>query len=305
MPRIAYIPKRFSAKSLLVIERANEILAEYMAQGFDLTLRQLYYQFVARGLIPNVQREYKRLGSIISDARLAGLIDWKSIVDRTRFLRSQSHWDNPEEIIEVCAKQFLLDKWSEQPFWPEVWIEKDALVGVITDVCERLDIPFTSCRGYSSQSTMWDAAQRLLDKSRRRSQTPVILHFGDHDPSGIDMTRDIEDRLSVFGLRLEVRRLALNMDQVEQYGPPPNPAKVTDSRYDGYVLEFGEESWELDALEPAALVTLIEDTVEGLKDDDAWKESSEREQEHKDDLHLVADKWDDVVEYVKSGPEHE
>lgn len=298
MPRICYVAKEFAGRTLDIIEQANDILDEYAAQGFDLTLRQLYYQFVSRGLLDNVQRQYKRLGSIISSARLAGLVDWSRIVDRTRELKEEPHWRDPEAILEVCAKQFRLDRWLRQPVWPEVWIEKDALMGVIGGVCAHLDVRHFSCRGYTSQSEMWVAARRLCDRAAA-GQTPVILHFGDHDPSGIDMTRDIADRMRVFGLDLEVRRLALNMAQVDEYGPPPNPAKVTDSRYGGYVLAYGEESWELDALEPSVLAGLIETAIESLRDDELWEKDESEEEGHKAALREAAGRWGEVTELLE------
>ena len=86
---ITYTPKRFSAGSLAMIEKANEIIADYAAQGFTLTLRQLYYQFVSKDLLPNKQAEYKRLGSVINDARMAGMLDWEAIEDRTRNVKHQ------------------------------------------------------------------------------------------------------------------------------------------------------------------------------------------------------------------------
>lgn len=243
MPKIAYKEFNFRKPTLDMIAKANEIIREYAAQGFDLTLRQLYYQFVSRDLIPNTQKDYKNLGSIINDARLAGLIDWNSIVDRTREVRTLSHFDGPEDIVSACAQQFNLDRWEGQPYRPEVWIEKDALVGVFERVCRELDVPLLSCRGYTSQSEMWGAGQRML-RYKKQKQKPVVFHFGDHDPSGKDMSRDILDRLELFtGGMLQFERLALNMNQVEQYEPPPNPAKITDSRANAYIAEFGDESW--------------------------------------------------------------
>ena len=147
MPKIAYIDKSFRDSTLGAIAQAETIIQEYQSQGFTLTLRQLYYQFVARDLIRNSQREYKRLGSIINDARLAGLIDWYSIEDRTRFLRGLNSWDSPEEIIQETASNYHRDRWNGQKWRPEVWIEKDALVGVIEGVCNELDIDYFACRG--------------------------------------------------------------------------------------------------------------------------------------------------------------
>src|ERR1039457_2019772 len=277
-------------ESLALVAKANQILAEYSARGIVVTLRQLYYQFVARDIIPNKQSEYKRLGSIVNDARLAGLIDWNFLQDRTRNLNQLSRWNDPAGVIESAARGYHRNLWKDQTNYVEVWIEKDALIGVIETVCEEFDVPYFSCRGYTSQSEMWGASQRLLAHARA-AQAVHIIHLGDHDPSGKDMSRDIQDRLKDFmiyhlirdwmkGKKLapegpareqqseeinngvmpfvvQVHRSALNMDQVQQYNPPPNPAKITDSRATAYIKEFGGESWELDALDPDVLTDLI------------------------------------------------
>jgi hypothetical protein len=298
MPLIAYIDNKLGPKRMAVVEQANRIITEYQAQGFELTLRQLYYQFVSRGLIPNSQKEYKNLGSVINDARLAGLIDWDHITDRTRNLRSLSTWNDPSDIINSAALGYRIDMWENQRNRIEVWVEKDALVGVLEGVCNELRVPFFSCRGYTSQSEMWVASQRLL-KWEERNQEAVILHLGDHDPSGIDMSRDIQDRLELFtGGRIEFERLALNMPQVKQYDPPPNPAKLTDSRCEGYMAIHGDESWELDALEPAVIVQLIRDAVEERRDDEQWAELKSKEDKERAGLRVAAKRWDEVVEFL-------
>jgi hypothetical protein len=332
MPRIRYVPKNFGPAALGVIREANAIIADYAAQGYDLTLRQLYYQFVSRDLLPNRQSEYKRLGDIINDARLAGLVDWEAIVDRTRNIRALPHWSDPAAIVKAAANSFAVDKWAEQPRRVEVWIEKDALVGVFEPVCEELDVPLFSCRGYTSQSEVWGAAQRL-QAYLMAGQEVVILHFGDHDPSGLDMTRDIRERLRLFLLhdwisyederhtwtsreerkswlmrehgdsswdaRLDVRRLALTWEEVERYSPPPNPAKSTDARYyRKYSEEFGHESWELDALEPAVLGQLVRDEVDTILDHDRWDASVAREQAGAARLQAVSTRWAEVEALV-------
>lgn len=294
MPKIAYRPKAFNESHQSKINKANAIIEEYRQQGFELTLRQLYYQFVSRGYIANNVREYKNLGSVINDGRLAGLIDWDAIVDRTRDLRSLAHWGSPSEIIEACAKQYRIDKWADQERRIEVWIEKDALVGVIEPICNEMDIAYFSCRGYTSQSEMWEAAQRLR-RYKKAGQAPLVLHFGDHDPSGIDMSRDINARLNEFSyINIELRRLALNMDQVEQYNPPPNPAKLTDSRCKGYMEDHGDESWELDALEPSVIASLIQSEIESERDQEKWDEAVTEEAKQREQLQKVSDNWDDI-----------
>lgn len=277
MAKIVYRPKRFSNAHRDMVRHANTIIEEYTAQGYDLTLRQLYYQFVSRDLIKNNLKEYKRLGGIINDARMAGLIDWEYITDRTRNLHSLSHWDNPKSVMDSAISSYRTDKWANQPYRIECWIEKEALAGVFERVCDELDIPFFACRGYTSQSEMWGASQRLLGYINN-GQTPMILHFGDHDPSGIDMTRDIENRLAIFMGGVDLKRLALNMEQVEEYEPPPNPAKVTDSRYETYLANYGSESWELDALEPSVLADLVRKFVEDNRDQDAWEAAIKKQE---------------------------
>ena len=285
------------------IARAEQIFRQYAAQGYDLTLRQLYYQFVARGWIPNNMRSYKRLGDIINRARLSGRLDWDYIVDRTRNLVGNSHWDDPSSIISSAASSFALDKWLGQPVRVEVWVEKEALAGVIGRVAEQRDVDWFACRGYVSQSEMWGAAQRLagyLDAG----QEVVILHLGDHDPSGLDMSRDIADRLAMFlapthdADRVEVRRIALNRDQIDQYRPPPNPAKLTDSRGSAYVREHGNESWELDALDPNVLSALIDEHIDSVIDPDLFGEQQTDEDQHRALLTATSDRWDEVVQLM-------
>jgi hypothetical protein len=275
---ITYVPKRFNGSSVVIITQANSIIEEYAKQGFILTLRQLYYQFVSRDLIENTQKAYKRLGSIVNDARLAGLISWQAIEDRTRHVKSWQSWESPADAVRDTLNCYQIDKWENQPYRPEVWIEKEALAGVFDRVCMKLDISYFCCRGYNSQSEMWRSSMRFSE-SLRVGQEPVVLHFGDHDPSGIDMTKDIMNRLDIFvgdGL-LQVDRLALNMNQVKKFKPPPNPAKITDSRYKVYVREFGTSSWELDALEPKVLSKLVEKSVLAFRDEDLWNEKLEEE----------------------------
>lgn len=297
MPKIEYVSKKFQAKSQERIDQIIEIVREFEDDGYDLTSRQIYYQLVARGFVENSQASYKRVASLIADSRMAGLLDWYSIVDRTRHIRGLNHWESPHSIIRGAARSYREQKWSDQPVRLEVFIEKDALIGVIEGVCNELDVDYFSCRGYSSASEMWRAAQRFIAYNDN-GQRVVIVHLGDHDPSGIDMTRDIRDRLAVFGADVEVRRVALTWEQVQQYQPPPNPAKMTDSRATDYVAQFGNESWELDALAPALIGDLIRNEVEAERDDVLWAAALVVEQERKDLLADAAERWDDVVDFL-------
>lgn len=299
MPKIQYKEIRFRQSSLDLIRLVNEVINDYKAQGYELTLRQVYYQLVARGYIPNNERSYKNVGNLINDGRLAGLIDWYAITDRTRNLRGNSHWDTPSEVIASAKYSYLLDKWEGQPNYVEVRVEKDALVDVVGQACRPLDVPYFSCRGYTSQSEMWMAAQRFRRQDFREQR--IIIHLGDHDPSGIDMTRDIQERLDMFGADVYVKRVALTMEQIDFYSPPPNPAKITDSRCDKYIAQYGHESWELDALEPKVITDLIKEQVTMYRDDDLYQRVCNKENREKRELQMLCDHYDDAVAYLMEG----
>jgi len=225
------------------------------------------------------------------------LIDWTRIVDRTRTLRKNGHFDNPSDIMRAAANSYQIDKWEKQPYRLEVWVEKDALLGVIEVPCQRLDLPYFSARGYTSVSEMWEAAQRLK-RWRDKGQTPVILYMGDHDPSGIDMTRDVIARMELFTGGLKVDRLALNWEQVERYNPPPNFTKMKDTRAKAYIAQFGPSSWELDALDPATLTGLIEAAVTQFRDDALWAEAEEEEADGLRLLREASDRWGEIADYL-------
>ena len=303
MPKIAYKPVSMRLNGLSLVETCNEIITEYQADWLLLTLRQLYYQLVSRGVIANQTTEYNRLGNIVSDARLQGLMDWDAIEDRTRELVTTSHWGSPADILETCARQFRVDRWKEQDVHPEVWIEKEALSGVFERICRSLDVGCFACRGYTSQSAMWGAGQRFIQKIQE-GQRVVVFHFGDHDPSGIDMTRDIEDRIRMFARHdvgpkadshIEIKRLALNMDQVRKYNPPENPAKTTDSRFTSYAAAFGGKSWELDALNPRTLSALVRDNVMSVCDKSLWEDIITAEATARGELRAIQVNYDEVI----------
>lgn len=332
--RIRYEDWNPGPSARATIAQAEAICRDYADQGFDLTLRQLYYQFVSRDLLDNTQRSYRRLGAVINRARLAGLLDWNYIVDRTRSLHGTTHWPAPGAMIASAADSYRLDKWTDQPRRVEVWVEKDALAGVIGRAVDAHDVDWFSCRGYVSQSELWSAAQRHL-RYITGGQGVTVLHLGDHDPSGVDMTRDIRDRLHQFldsdwlnhhsgqfatdpvpvaeiraalrehvgGDPIEVRRIALNADQVRQYGPPPNPAKLTDSRASGYIAEHGRQSWELDALDPATLAALITAHIHTIRDAHAFTARAATEVRHRQLLQAASHRWDELVELLDDAGE--
>jgi hypothetical protein len=284
---------RFSADRMALIVAARAICEEYESTGYALSLRQLYYQFVARGMIGNTQANYNILGNAVSDGRMAGLISWTAIEDRGRNLRGIHTYNHPADAVNQLKGKYSIDKWEDQPMRPEVWVEKEALSSLVAHACNPHQVNYFATKGYNSQSEMWNAAQRFGGYVRK-GQRPVIIHLGDHDPSGIDMTRDNRERLEEFmGVPVMVIRIALNYDQVQKFNPPPNPAKMTDSRATKYVDEFGATSWEVDALKPEYLVQLIEDTIMKFKDPAKFDAKLGEEAEH-------LQEFDDFTENYRS-----
>lgn len=288
-----YIPKTFREDTYNMIAVMNGIIGEYMNQGYVLTVRQLYYQLVARDIIPNTLQEYKRAASIINDGKLAGLIDWDALEDRTRSFVDRTHWDSGAQIVRAAADGYHMDLWANQPCRQFVIVEKEALVGVLDRVCRKYDVPLLAARGYPSGSVLREFAEERLIPAADAGQGVRILHLGDHDPSGIDMTRDLEERLNLFaGFEVEIERLALNMDQIEELRPPENPAKSTDSRYTEYRRKFGSSSWELDALQPQYLNDLVENGLEPWIDPEAWEARSDEIEETRAKLTRVANQFE-------------
>lgn len=270
-----YIEKNFRQETLDTIGQVNQIVEEYESKGFSLTVRQIHYQFVSRDWYANTGRNYSRLQDIISDGRLAGLISWTAVEDRGRNLMGLSYHVSPQAAIKETRRDYRIDLWADQDWRPEIWCEKQALEGVVAQISNRLRVDFFSCKGYNSQSEQWRAGRRFADRVRR-GQRPIVFHLGDHDP--IDMTRDNRDRLTMFaGTPVTFQRLALNWSQIEQYRPPPNPAKMADSRAEDYVSKYGGESWELDALDPTVIQDLIESAVGRLRDPARWDAALARE----------------------------
>jgi hypothetical protein len=306
MPKISYINSELNASSLAIVNDTIKIIDEYEALNIFPTLRGLYYRMIARDLFPEYWRDkktksknnpnnYKKFSYLITKARLTGLIDWDSISDHTRSKKGITHWGNPDHIIKAVPGSFHLDHWAGQKIRPEVWIEKDALTGVISSICKKLDVDYFACVGYVSQSEMWTAAQRLTDYMFDK-QKPVIIYLGDHDPSGLDMSRDIRDRLKMFmDRRCHVNRIALNIDQVRKYNPPPDPAKFPDPRFVEYKSMYGTDSWELDALDPLVIQKLIEKTVLEYRNDKIYHKVMEQEYKDLAKLCIVAKNWRSLI----------
>lgn len=529
MAKRCFVEKNFRADSLKRIAQANDIIERYQEQGLTLTLRQLYYQHVAANLIPNSEKSYKNLAALISDGRLAGLIDWDAIEDRGRVADTPSEWDSIESIIDASIEQYRCARWEGQERYAELWVEKQALAGVLEPLAREFHVTLMVNKGYCvapntrvltadlrwkparevrvgdeligadehvpgpkrhrrsrlaivtdtqtfvsprvrvvtdrgtivvsanhpflatrsskvethgyywveasrlvtgariaflarpwEEETTWEAGWlagiydgegcmprtshatvldvyqnpgvvadairstlksrgvlsyecggrsssvrdfrthgignvasllgsirplRMLDEFRSqllrgrfpakgrypatvlriehmrsgpvvgittstgtlvtegfishnssqsamyeaskrfryyRSRDCVLFYIGDHDPSGEDMVRDIAQRLDTFGASIEVHKLALTRDQIDEYNPPPQPAKQSDARFEKYSAQHGDESWEVDSLPPEVLSRIVRDAFDEIIDREKMdaliaKEDADRE----------------------------
>jgi hypothetical protein len=314
MAREQFRTTNFRPDTAAFIDVCNEIIKEYQEQGLRLTLRQLYYQCVARDLFPgsrtwirdaagkwvsdpdgtiNADPNYKWLGSILADGRYAGMIDWDAIEDRGRQPDPLNQWNSIRSLVRGALQAFRLPRWEGQDCYVELWVEKEALAGVLEPLANEHHVVLSVNKGYSSASAMYAAAERFKAQDDGGDRRLVLLYLGDHDPSGEDMVRDIADRLHEFGADVGVKKIALNMDQVRQYRPPPNPAKMSDSRAKAYVAKFGTKSWEVDALPPDVLAALIRSAFLEVLDRDKYDAVIEREEMLKLKLVKAAERIED------------
>lgn len=266
-------------ETLELVAHCSQIIEELSA--YRLTLRQLYYQLVSRNIIPNEERSYKNLSRVVTRARLAGLLDWSAIEDRVRQPDLPLEYDNLQDLVYWSLESYRLPRWKGQEYYAELWVEKDALASVLRPLAQMYHVTLMVNRGYSSASAMYDSAKRFL---LHREQDCMLFYLGDLDPSGEDMVRDIRDRLLEFDAPVRVEKIALTMDQVQEYQPPPNPAKMTDPRAADFISKYGHESWEVDALPPNVLEDLISDSIKKVLDLELYQEVKDQEEKDKNTL---------------------
>lgn len=291
MAKIKFREIRMSKTNIIRLSQINSIIEEYQEEGYVLTLRQLYYQLVSRDIIPNKQAEYSKLSTLLKEGRMAGIVDWDAIEDRLRKPDKPSSFDSPQDILEAAIRQYALPRQEGQPVYIEVWVEKDALSGVLKRVTEKYHIPILVNRGYSSASAMFDSFKRFM-RAYNDGQYIGVLYLGDFDPSGIDMIRDIKDRIIEFVMGdlgyetkeecleyfpFSVTPIALTKEQIRLYNPPPNPAKITDPRSRDFIKIHGKTSWEVDALRPEILNELLNQAIHQRMDVSLYEEIVDRE----------------------------
>ena len=274
-----------------LLEAVIEITDEYAEQDLKMTLRQLYYQLFVRKIIKNEGKDYRRVSYVTTEGRMSGLIDWEVIEDRLRQPRIPQEFDSPKEIMYVAIDSYRKPRHEGQENYIEVWIEKDALSGVLAPIADEYHVTLMVNRGYYSTSAVHDSAERFLD-AMNQGKKCVILYMGDHDPSGLDMVKDIQNRLDIFKVDVDVRIIAITKEQIEKYNLPPDEAKSDDPRFNGYILDHGAISWELDALPPEILNQILANALESVIEMEKYVGVVAEENEEKANMKRIIDQMD-------------
>lgn len=244
-----------------------------------LTLRSLYYQLVTLGMTNSVQH-YKRVVNAMIDARREGIVDYDQFSDRDRKVVGETRWEQTDLEIESAKKNIELwmtcygkNRWENQLYYVEVFIGKKALEGVFARPCSRHGVALGACKGYPYLTFLHEATQRFV-AAEQAGKIPLILYFGDYDPSGEDIPRSIEANIRELGCEsIEVRRIALMHEQVVEWKLPPAPTKSTDSRSKNWT---GIGQVELDAVRPEKLERLLNEAIEEVSTGNSTTNSKSR-----------------------------
>lgn len=169
------------------------------------------------------------------------------------------------------TEQYTRRAWEYQPQYIEAWVEKDALATLFSSIADVYRVVTYPSRGHSSFTKVYEAINKRFSTYSARPIT--ILHFADHDPSGLNMTEDIQSRLYRYGSHARVKRIALTYTQVRQFGLEPIPTKISDSRWREYSSQYGNQCWELDALPPNELQNIIRDAIKAHIDVSRWNKT--------------------------------
>ncbi|HEV2107658.1 MAG TPA: hypothetical protein VGR16_05300 [Thermomicrobiales bacterium] len=245
-----------------------------VAEDYErMSVRQLYYQLVSRGVIEKTEAAYKRVCDASAQMRLDGRLPYQKIADGHRTRRGVFAHGGLGEALETAHDLYRRNYWIDQPCYVEVWSEKDALTGVIQPVCQRYGVTYVATRGFPSITLRYESAIALM----KIGKPTAVLYFGDHDASGQKISDNLEAELRHHGANVWVRRIALNPDHVRRYALPTRPGKQSDSRQAAFTKRFGDASVELDALPPDALTDLVETSIWEYIEPEQWRQSMDVE----------------------------
>lgn len=263
----------------------REAVYEIVERIKPCTVRQVFYQSVNAGLVPKEEtRGYDPVQRALVHLRREGVMPYEWISDETRWMRKPRTHHGLERMLRETARTYRRALWDEQDAYVEIWLEKEALAGVVDDVTAEWDVPLMVTKGFPSLTYLHGAAKQL-----EAEEKPVFLYyFGDWDPSGKDISRVTEERLrEMVDEDFHFRRVAINEDDILHYSLQTRPTKATDSR----AAKFKGESVELDALPPDTLRDLVRQVIEFHVDEDALERTRAVEKAERETLREIAQSW--------------
>jgi hypothetical protein len=238
------------------VEARRETLLAIVEDGRPMTVRQVFYQATVRGLVEKAETGYSKVQTDLTVMRRAGDLPYHYLADNTRWQRKPRSFDGVEAALEHTAQAYRKNLWAEADAYVEIWLEKDALAGVVLPVTAMYDVPLMVARGYASLSFLYSAAEFI-----NTLNVPIyIYHLGDFDPSGVNAAEKIEETLCELAPDADIsfERIAVTPQQISEWSLPTRPTKTSDTR----AKNFGEISVELDAIEPNLLRSLVQDAIE-------------------------------------------
>jgi len=266
--------KRSRATKGQVHDRRNTLFSIIEAMR-PMTVRQVFYQATVHGIVEKTEAGYSKVQTDLVAMRRAGQLPYAWLADNTRWQRKPITFGSIQEALQDTARFYRKSLWRNAGRYVEVWLEKDALAGVVTPVTEEYDVPLMVARGYASLSFLHSAAEHIA----AMDVPTFIFHLGDYDPSGVNAGEKIEQTLRELAPKAEIyfARIGVTLEQIQQWDLPTRPTKQTDSRAAG----FGDISVELDAISPEALRGLVRSWIEQLMPQDELRvlqaaEQSER-----------------------------
>jgi hypothetical protein len=249
----------------------HDAIAVALAEDSPVTVRQLFYRLVSAGTIEKTELQYRAVMRAVGEMRRDGRIPFEGIADNTRRPMKYASYPNLQAALRVARDGYFRSRWDNQDAYVEVWLEKDALSGVVFPVTGELDVPLMVTRGYPSISFLHGAAETIA----RQGKPSYLYYFGDHDPSGVDITRSVADGIREFAPEADVvvERVAVTRDQIKRLNLPSRPTKTTDAR----AKDWDGGSVELDAIPARQLREMVRVCIDRHVDRAAWQATERAE----------------------------
>jgi len=282
-----------------IIDDVKEELGTFYQQGYKPTLRSIFYRLFTKGLIPNTKSAYGSLDKETVKARLDGRLPVDCFSDNSRriigdfneeYLEPEKHIENSLKFVKDIPKSYhnLIPMWYDQPEYVEVWVEKEAMTSILQSLLKDKDVKILPHRGFSSLTYLYECFRRLM-YYKKLGKNIHVLYFGDFDPSGDYMIQDMKSKLGKFGMfssEYDFQKIAVTIEQIEQYTLPFSPDQVTkekldrDSRTSQFIEKYGGlfavEIDALPALIPNEFRSLVRNSVDQFFDHDIHDELMEK-----------------------------